>query len=145
VPRCLQYLELEVPHVQGPVPQEEVGFGDPVVIAGEFLEVGEVCGAHGDHGGLGEEQGSLHVVRVCMGDDDQVHGPGVYAQGVEPLFHMAEEVAVAGIDEDALARVDEVGVAVVLPVVLPQEGMESVKDLHYHCASPFFSFWYLFG
>ena len=81
--------------------------------------------------------GSLHVIGMCMGNDNEVNGGRIDFKRCEPLFYMTEQVAVSRVDEDAFPVVDKVAVAVVLPVILPDECVQTFKDFPYHILKSF--------
>jgi hypothetical protein len=65
-----------------------------------------------------------------MGNEDHIHIFQGEAQLEKTLFDTIKESVVSRVDEDSLSSEEEIGVAIVLFRVIPEEGMEMIVDFH---------------
>ena len=80
--------------------------------------------------GFGEGANRFHVIRMAVGQDNQVNVLRRHGEFRKMLFYIPEKVIVPWINKNFLRSVDEVSVCVVRGRVLPHKSMKTFGDFH---------------
>jgi len=112
-----KYLRFEVRNAHGEAIMRRQGLN---VIQLCFVESNERTG-------IGERANSFHVIRMAVGEDDEINvlqGDGEFR---EMILNITEKAVVPGINKNLLGSVDEVSVRVVGRGVVPDEGVKNFR------------------
>jgi hypothetical protein len=130
VARRQDHLEPDVPDRQIPFCKKEIRLRKRHVTCGVLVEELVFPLIHGKESRRREFPDRLQMIRMGMGDQNGVDPLTGNPRFLQSPVHVGQQVPVARIHKDSFLPLDQIGVAVVFRVALPQEGVDAVGYFH---------------